>query len=603
MKLEVLKRTDIEQAASIIDEQGIPRDHVWSQYYVIVNQKEYPFKYLVRIAYEIATNEKLQFQSNDSYRNYIKRELGFKFTYYDGGYNFFTREELEFYNSIADTKYRTSNDYQKYYGQKLYPIIAKARYWAEQLLIEGFKLRPDNNWVGANSKVTPYFWPRIYSDEDKDVFFNVEVNGKDKFIGYKLDGYYKTKKELPKYKVQLLNEYKNQINWEWPTIPFTELDEYDWERLINESKDYVRRYLSHHDSLKKSLSKDTKIARIVWNTNKWVKPSGPSGKSTNPSFEKENGYGHEEWLFDGDKVIDGIKYGFLEPIYKHQTNYEGKVFDIFLFTRDRDSNKTFWVTTLKDVQVLTEEESTEVLNHYKEQGWYDEMKADLYNLNLDSNQLDEWITKNSSALFNIKFTATQIDNVPDVLTPVIDEKDIPSTHYILMNTSSDIQEKYEESTKTGFDFENSGSLDGNLLEKSTRKRKGNEIELEMKHNQLQQKFLNYLQKTHGEKIVKRECKAYGASRIDIVQKTDTGYIFYEIKTYNSLRTSIREGLGQLFEYCFYPDVHEAEKLVLVSHVAPSNEVKTYINHIKEFLKIPLVYIHFDIDSESIISEI
>jgi hypothetical protein len=97
--------------------------------------------------------------------------------------------------------------------------------------------------------------------------------------------------------------------------------------------------------------------------------------------------------------------------------------------------------------------------------------------------------------------------------------------------------------------------------------------------------------------------AYGSSRIDITRKTETGYIFYEIKTYNSLRASIREGIGQLLEYCLYPNVQEAEKLVLVSHVAPSNELIGYLNHIKSFINIPFSYIHFDTGKEEIISEI
>jgi hypothetical protein len=33
MKLETLNRTHIEQAAAILDVQGIPKNHVWSQNY------------------------------------------------------------------------------------------------------------------------------------------------------------------------------------------------------------------------------------------------------------------------------------------------------------------------------------------------------------------------------------------------------------------------------------------------------------------------------------------------------------------------------------------------------------------------------------------
>lgn len=604
MKLEALNRTHIEQAAAIVDSQGIPKNHVWSQYYVLVNGIEYPFKHLVRTAYELATGVPLQFQSNESYRGYVENDLGFEFRYYEGGYNFFTKEELEFYSSIVNTDYRTSNPAHQYYGQKLYPIIAKAKYWAEQILIEGFKLRQDGNWLNGHvARIKPYFWPRIYSGEDKDVFFNVEVNGSEKFIGYKLDGYFETTKALPDYKIKLLEEYKTLINWEWPRIPFDQLDEYNWERLISETRAYVQKYLPHHNHLKKLLSKESKIARITWNTNDWVKPSGLTGKSTNPSFENEHGFGHEEWLFDGDKVIESYKYGFLEPIHKYRSKYEGQIFDLTLYTRDAESNKSFWVTNLKDVEVLLPKESENILDFYKKEGWYDEMKADLYNLNLDSNQLDEWIKEGAEQLFNVKFKASQLNEIPTELIPVMDDEDIPSNRYTLMDLPSGLNEKISIGAKTGFSFEDSGSEEADLGTKSKRTGRKREIELELKHNILQTKFLKYLQNKYGKAIVKRECTAYGASRIDVTRKTETGYLFYEIKTYNSLRTSIREGIGQLLEYCLYPNVNEAEGIILVSHVAPSDEVKSYLNHIKNFINLPFSYIHFDIEKEDIISEI
>ena len=604
MKLEILNSTQIEQATSIIDEQGIPKNYVWSQYYVVVNDKEYPFKHLVRTAYELATGEQLQFQSNESYRGYVKNELHFEFRYYEGGCNFFTKEELEFYSSIVNTDYRKSNPANQYYGQKLYPIIAKAKYWAEQILIDEFRLRQDGNWLNGHvARIKPYFWPRIYSGEDEDVFLNVEVNGSEEFIGYKLDGYFETTKALPDYKIKLLEEYKTLINWQWPRISFDQLDGYNWDRLITESRTYVRKYLPHHNHLKKLLSKESKIARITWNTNGWVKPSGLTGKSTNPSFENENGFGHEEWLFDGDKVIDGYKYGFLEPIHKYRSNYEGKLFDIVLYTRDAESTKSYWVANLKDVEVLLPEESEKILAHYKNEGWYDEMKADLYYLNLNSSQLDTWINDGAAQLFNVKFKASQLNEIPAELIHILDDSEIPSNRYTLMDVPSGLEEKINQSVKTGFSFEDSGSEEADLGTKSKRTGRKREIELELKHNILQTKFLKYLQNKYGKSIVKRECTAYGALRIDVTRKTKTGYIFYEIKTYNSLRTSIREGVGQLLEYCLYPNVNEAESIVLVSHVAHSVEVKNYLNHLKNFIKLPFSYIHFDIEQEKIILEI
>lgn len=603
MKLEVLNINHIQEASIIIDEHGVPKDNVWSQYYVVVNGREYPFKHLIRTAFRLATGDELNIQSNDSYRNYIE-SLDFDIRYYEGGYNFFTKEELEFYKSIVDTDYRKDNPEHRYYGQKLYPIIAKAKYWADQILIDGFKVRKEGNWLNGHvARIKPYFWPRIYSGEDKDIFFNVEVNGANQFIGYKLDGYYETTKSLPPHKIKLLDDYKELIKWQWPKISFDNLEDYNWEKLITESRPYVEKYLSHYNHLKKLLSKESKICRIVWNTNNWVKPSGRSGKSTYPSFENDNGFGHEEWLFDGDKIIDGHKYGFLEPINKYRSKYEGKLFNLVLYTRDADTNQDYWVATLNNVEVISPEEAEQVLEYYKSKGWYDEMKNDLFNLSLDANQLDNWVGDGAEKLFNIKFESIEINRIPSELIPVLNKNDISSNRYTLMDANPSVLERIKEIENSGFSFDNTGSGDAHLSSKSKRTSVNREIELELKHNIIQTKFLNYLQDKYGKENVKRECKAFGASRIDITRKTDSGYVFYEIKTYNSLKTSIREGIGQLLEYSLYPNVREAESLVLVSHVSPTEEVREYFSHLKQFINLPISYIHFDEGKEEIISEI
>lgn len=604
MELRKINSSHIHKATSEIDKEGVPKNLVWSQYYVVINEKEYPFKHLVRKAYALISKEKLQFQSTEASRDYIKR-LGFKFNYYEGGYNFFAKEELDFFISVHGEDYRKDNSNQAHYGTKLYPINRKLKYWLEQIKPEGFKIRYDGKWLGVNSKVSPYLWPRMYKAEDKDVFFNVEVAAYGKFIGFKLDGYYSTTKKLPDYKIKLLDEFKNNpVNkWHWFKIPFSKLHNYDWDRLISESRKYLSEQISNHDSLKKILSKESKIARLTWNTNKWVKPSGLQGKSKSSSFESENGFGHEEWLFDGDKVINNYKYGFLEPIHKHKNLYEGKTFDISLYTRDGNLKKNYWVTTLKQVKVISHEEAKEVLDYYKENGWYDEMKYDLYNLNLNTKQLDDWVKEGASHLFNVKFEASQINEIPIDLIPITDKEHIPSNRYNLMNISDVIQKEYDEKVKSKFSFENSGSKEADLETNGKRKSNRTEIELEYRHNVLQKKFLKFLQNKYGKSFVKRECKAFGASRIDITQKTKTGFVFYEIKTYNSLRYSIRESIGQLLEYCFYPNVIEAEKLVLVSDVSPSEEIKRYLLHIKEYINIPFSYLHFDIEKEKIILEI
>jgi hypothetical protein len=110
---------------------------------------------------------------------------------------------------------------------------------------------------------------------------------------------------------------------------------------------------------------------------------------------------------------------------------------------------------------------------------------------------------------------------------------------------------------------------------------------------LQEKLLLFLQAKYNKDDVKRECNAYGGCRIDITRKTDTGYIFYEIKTYNNLLTSIRLGIGQLLEYNLFPRAQQAEQMILVSDQAASPKIMEYIVHLKSFINLDFSYMHFD----------
>lgn len=117
-----------------------------------------------------------------------------------------------------------------------------------------------------------------------------------------------------------------------------------------------------------------RVARICWNTNQWVKPSGRVGKSKADSYENKYGYGYEEWLFDFTKSIDGYNYGFLQPIFKIKKERLG-LFDIRLYTVHNGSR--YWVADLFNVKILNATEKDEILSLYKANNWIQSIETDL----------------------------------------------------------------------------------------------------------------------------------------------------------------------------------------------------------------------------------
>lgn len=77
-KLSFITRADIMFAIKKIDDNGIPADHQWNQYWIFYGNKPYPFKYTTELAAEEAGIPKrtVDFQSNSSNRKAISN-LGF----------------------------------------------------------------------------------------------------------------------------------------------------------------------------------------------------------------------------------------------------------------------------------------------------------------------------------------------------------------------------------------------------------------------------------------------------------------------------------------------------------------------------------------------
>lgn len=533
--------------------------------------------------------------------------------------DFFKPPDLEYFSSVIGKRFKKTDPEFNQIGNVLTDegVYAKTAHWAELISEFGFPIKFSNNWQ-ISGIIRSYTWARIYLPgyEQTNVYFTIGVGSRitkdEKYrttLEYKIDC--QRKNGLTKDQIEIFDNYIHEefFAYPWETIDINELEDYNWGKLVDKTIEFIK---DHEETYKKLVQLvwpneygiPSKLARITWNINGWTQPSGRIGKTKNETHEAVHGFGHEEWLFDGETVIDGYKYGFLEPIHKAKDKHEGEKYNITLFTRNAIDKITYWVTTLENVEVLSRKEAENILKEYKRRGWFKKMKADLKQEKLDPKSLDRWVKEDSSMLFNIKFDARQLSKLGSDLVQVENDSEIPSFHYVLMSLPDGFRINIGQKLRKGYSFDDTGSTESNLTEKGKRKASARgDIELNYKHNEIQSKLMNYLQSKYGVNYVKRECEAYGSSRVDISHKTSTGIIFYEIKTYNNPVNSIRNAIGQLLEYSLYPDKEEAEKIVIVSHVKLTQEVQEYFKHLKQFIKIPMSYLCFDTELEEVVQEI
>ena len=170
---------------------------------------------------------------------------------------------------------------------------------------------------------------------------------------------------------------------------------------------------------------EKKVARICWNTNDWKSASGHIGKSrSKETYEGVHNFGHEEWLFDLDKVIDGYHYGSLEPIFQNWDIYQNKTFDILLYTYNGSTKTLYWVGWLYNVKVITKDECERIAAEYRKRGWSHQMESQAIAAGA---KIDEEDPPGSD--FRIRFSPNNIKRVPNGLVAF---KTISTFRYLLL---------------------------------------------------------------------------------------------------------------------------------------------------------------------------
>ncbi len=116
-----------------------------------------------------------------------------------------------------------------------------------------------------------------------------------------------------------------------------------------------------------------------------------------------------------------------------------------------------------------------------------------------------------------------------------------------------------------------------------------ELDINLRHNDLQEALYRRLAKKYGVENVGTERPNGMGSKIDVVLRQKDGFWFYEIKTALSPRACLRQALGQLFEYAFWPGAQGATRLVVVGESALDEEGAQYLRTLKEHFSLPLGY--------------
>ena len=320
-----------------------------------------------------------------------------------------------------------------------------------------------------------------------------------------------------------------------------------------------------------------KISKICWNDYGWTRPSGTNGKSaSSEAYENMAGYGHEEWLLDKSKIVNGYHYGFLQPLYLKTDRHVGQTYKLWLYTIT--NRQKFLIGCIDKAICISKNESIETYKTYKKNGWIKEMIKDLESAGINSINLKKTEEK---IFFNVKFKIKDVKIYDDF--PIISNADrnLTTTRYKLLDKISDFTIEDLKQKKTG-----------GYARKAT-----SEIFVDPYHNKIQNTLSKLLKSSGQFRNIKIE-----EDKIDVQATSADGTVhFFEIKT-DTPKNNIRQAIGQLFEYSLFPDKQKAQKLIIVGDSEPTAEIKKYIAHLRKKTLLNLFYRWVDLDNETLSNE-
>lgn len=116
-----------------------------------------------------------------------------------------------------------------------------------------------------------------------------------------------------------------------------------------------------------------------------------------------------------------------------------------------------------------------------------------------------------------------------------------------------------------------------------------QLDLDLRHNELQLALFKRLVEEHGKDNVGTELPSGVSTRVDAVVRKGTEYWFYEIKTALTARACLREALGQLLEYAYWPGAQEPSRLIIVGQGELRKDGREYLALLRERFHLPIAY--------------
>jgi hypothetical protein len=327
-----------------------------------------------------------------------------------------------------------------------------------------------------------------------------------------------------------------------------------------------------------TLAGTDRLARIAYNSSGWQHPTGEAGEQeSGETYNAQNKFGHEDWLFRAEWVLDGWRYAFIQGLNKGRESYLGQSLNVTLYTIQPDKRRRL-VATIYGLESLSNEQANDALKTFRDKGWLKTMQEEVRAIGGKAEALGapEW----APYVLNVRFRQVGVDMHPPE-TLLADDDWLQNRHRYLLYKLEGADRTRIEHTHVGRRGMQSAPNANPLFRRGTKP-----MSYTPEHARMQTKLLAELQAEYGKEHVWLE-----TDYVDARVETDKELIFFEIKSDLDPRAVIRQALGQILEYAYHPvrEGRRPDSLVIVGRTALEAEDTAYLNRLCKEFTLPLSY--------------
>ena len=125
---------------------------------------------------------------------------------------------------------------------------------------------------------------------------------------------------------------------------------------------------------------------------------------------------------------------------------------------------------------------------------------------------------------------------------------------------------------------------------------------DLRHNDIQYALCQHLIEQHGKNTVCDEHPTGNHTKVDVAVKLGDELIYFEIKIGETARHCIRQAIGQLLEYSYWPQAHRAVRLIIVGEPALDPDAEKYLAELRREFGLPIYYQQWDMKSRRLCND-